>query len=146
MRSIWAFLNVDSPVDDVRRLGNFDDNRDKDKTLIVKTRCKHHRWLILLLLNKLKTYAKQVYMSKELSPVDQKIRNEALKQRKKRSRTNTTKNDNKSETPNFAEKQTILTTKICTTGKISPQNQNNDYIPKIAQHSKFQCQKSARFE
>ena len=49
----------------------------------------------------------------------------------KRSRSNTTKTDYKLETSMFSETQTKLTTKIWTTGKMSPQNQNNDYLPKV---------------
>ena len=81
VKSILEFLKIDCPIDDVRRLGNYDGK--KDRTLIIKTTSEHHRRLILLSLYNLKTYSKQVYMSKELSPEDQKIENDALKLRRK---------------------------------------------------------------
>ena len=81
VKSILEFLKIDCPIDDLRRLGNYDGK--KDRTLIIKTTSEHHRRLILLSLYKLKTYSKQVYMSKELSPEDQKIENDALKLRRK---------------------------------------------------------------
>ena len=81
VKSILELLKIDCPIDDVRRLGNYDGK--KDRTLIIKTTSEHQRRLILLSLYKLKTYSKKVYMSKELSPEDQKIENDYLKLRRK---------------------------------------------------------------
>ena len=61
------FLNIDCAIDDLRQLGNYHGNKDKEKTLIGKTTSKHHHRLILLLLHHLKTYPKQVCTSKELA-------------------------------------------------------------------------------
>ena len=106
--------------------------RIKRKTLIGKTTSKHHHRLILLLLHRLKTYPKQVCTSKELSPDDQKIEYEALKQRIKFIENKyDKKNVYELETSNVSKTQTKLTTKIWTTEKLSPQKQNHDCITNV---------------
>ena len=65
---------------DAKRVGKFD--QSKTRTLVVKLVNEHHRRLILLSARKLASYTKEVYMSKELNPDEQKLENNALKLRR----------------------------------------------------------------
>ena len=67
-------------IEDAKRVGNYD--QPKIRTLVVKLVNEHHRRLILLSVSKLASYTKEVYMSKELNPDEQKLENNALKLRR----------------------------------------------------------------
>ena len=57
IENILKFLNVDSNVKDCRRIGTYNENRDR--TIIVKLRNDWNRKLLLLFLGKLRNYDKK---------------------------------------------------------------------------------------
>ena len=80
VQKIVNFLEIDCMIEDAKRVGNYD--QSKTRTLVVKLVNEHHRRLTLLSVRKLASYTKEVYMSKELNPDEQKLENNALKLRR----------------------------------------------------------------
>ena len=69
IENILKFLNVDSNIEDCRRIGTYNEN--KDRTVLVKLSNDWNRKLLLLSLGKLRNYDKKVYLSRELSKEEQ---------------------------------------------------------------------------
>ena len=65
IENILKFLNIDSNIEDCRRIWTYNEN--KDRTIIVKLSNDWNRKLLLLSLGKLRNYDKKVYLSRELS-------------------------------------------------------------------------------
>ena len=77
IENVLKFLNVDSNIEDCRRIGTY--NQNKDRTIIVKLSNDWNRKLLLLSLGKLRNYDKKVYLSRELSKEEQLMENDLLK-------------------------------------------------------------------
>ena len=75
--NVLKFLNVDSNIEDCRRIGTY--NQNKDRTIIVKLSNDWNRKLLLLSLGKLRNYDKKVYLSRELSNEELLLENDLLK-------------------------------------------------------------------
>ena len=74
IEKILRFLNVDSNIEDCRRIGTYNEN--KDRRIIVKLSNDWNRKLLLLSLGKLWNYDKKVYLSRELSKEEQLLEND----------------------------------------------------------------------
>ena len=80
IENILKFLNVGSNIEECRRIGTF--NKNKDKTIIVKLSNDWNRKLLLLSFGKLRNYDKKVYLSRELSKEEELLENDLLKRRR----------------------------------------------------------------
>ena len=80
IENLPKFINVDSNIKDCRRIGTY--NEIKDRTIIVKLSNDCNRKLLLLSLGKLRKYDKKVYLSRELSKEEQLLENDLLKKRR----------------------------------------------------------------
>ena len=79
IEKLLKFLNVDSNIEDCRRIGTY--NESKERTIIVKLSNDWNRKLLLLSLGKLWNYDKKVYLSRELSKEEQLLENDLLNNR-----------------------------------------------------------------
>ena len=92
-------------------------------------------WIRLLTSHQMKTVATMKRKYAKANSLSALLRRKKVGE--KRSRTNihgekrSRSNDYKLQTSIFSETKMKMTTKIWTTGKMSPQNQNNDYLPKV---------------
>ena len=82
VNKLFAFLTINAEVTDLKRLGKFEEDASKPRTIIVKLSNDWQKRLILVFLAKLKHYEKTVYVSKELSPNELLAENKLLKQRR----------------------------------------------------------------
>ena len=80
IENILKFLNVDSNIKDCRRIGTYNEN--KDRTIIVKLSNDWNRKLLFLSLGKMRNYDKKVYLSRELSKEEQLLENDLLEKRR----------------------------------------------------------------
>ena len=82
VNKLFAFLTINAEVTDFKRLGKFEEDASKPRTITVKLSNDWQKRLILVSLAKLKHYEKTVYVSKELSPNELLAENKLLKQRR----------------------------------------------------------------
>ena len=82
VNKLFALLTINAEVTDLKRLGKFEEDASKPRTIIVKLSNDWRKRLILVSLAKLKHYEKTVYVSKELSPNELLAENKLLKQRR----------------------------------------------------------------
>ena len=82
VNKLFAFLTKNAKITDLKRLGKFEEDNTKPRTIIVKLSNECQKRLILVSLSKLKNYDKTVYVSKELNPNELQAENKLLKQRR----------------------------------------------------------------
>ena len=80
IENLLKFLKVDSNIEDCRRIGTYNEN--KDRTIIVKLSNDWNRKLLLLSLGRLRNYDKKVYLSRELPKEEQLLEKDLLKKRR----------------------------------------------------------------
>ena len=100
IENILKFLNVDSNIEDCRRIGTYNEN--KDRTIMVKLSNDWNGKLLVLSLGKLRNYDKKVYLSRNYQKKNNCLKRIYLKKDEKLSNREYQETRSRSKTWNYS--------------------------------------------